>query len=93
MHSDTLLQKMTNGVALSDDDRWLWLESVKAKAMFELKSQDANAVVVSCSALRRTDIEELRRSRALGMVFVILQGTPEVLQKRASAREDQFIGE
>jgi carbohydrate kinase (thermoresistant glucokinase family) len=93
LHAATSIAKMSSGIPLSDDDRWLWLEIIKATALVQLtKEKSAHTIVVTCSALKRVYREELRRSRVLQTTFVMLQGTPDVLTERMGKRTDHFMG-
>lgn len=92
IHSKESVEKMGSGVALSDKDRWLWLETIKATALVELSGTKTTDIVVTCSALKRSYRDELRRSHVLRTVFVMLQGSPEVLRARVGAREDHYMG-
>jgi carbohydrate kinase (thermoresistant glucokinase family) len=92
LHSRESVNKMATGVALSDDDRWLWLETIKATALVELSRTKTSDIVITCSALKRSYRDELRRSRVLRTVFLMLQGSPEVLRTRVSGREGHYMG-
>lgn len=91
-HSPKWITKMANGIPLSDDDLWLWLENIKAKAVLEMYERNASAVVLSCSSLRKSYREELRRSRAFKALFIILQGSAEVLTEDVEQRGGDFLG-
>ena len=54
LHSDAARAKMAAGGALTDEDRWPWLDRVGA----ELAS--GAATIVACSALRRVYRDRLR---------------------------------
>ena len=92
MHSEVSIAKMSSGVPLSDSDRWLWLDTIKASAFVQLMKEGKTNIVVTCSALKRSYRDELRQSRGLKTVFVVLQGREEVLQKRLGNREGHFMG-
>jgi gluconokinase len=68
-------------VALTDEDRWGWLEQV---GDYLAAHVDVGAVI-SCSALKRS-YRDLIRSRAPSAVFVHLTGDPAVAQSRMRAR-------
>lgn len=92
LHSETSVAKMSSGIPLSDSDRWLWLDTIKATAFVQLMKEGENNIIVTCSALRRSYRDELRQSRGLKTVFVVLQGREEVLQQRLGDREGHFMG-
>jgi len=86
-HPQANIDKMAAGVPLDDEDRWPWLS--------ELGRQVAEAdgpVVLTCSALKRSYRDLLRRSAGeRPVLFVHLAGTREVLLPRMSARERHFM--
>lgn len=92
LHSKDSLAKMSAGTPLSDEDRWLWLETLKATALLQMLKENRNEIIVTCSALKRAYRDELRRSRALESVFVTLQGTQDVLKQRTADREGHYMG-
>jgi carbohydrate kinase (thermoresistant glucokinase family) len=75
--------KMAAGHPLSDDDRWPWLARLRA----ELRRGD---VVITCSALRRSYRDLLRR--AVGVRFVYLALDAGTARARAAARPGHFMG-
>lgn len=79
-HPATNVAKMRSGVALSDDDRAAWLDTLAA----ELARRPAG-VVLTCSALKRRYRDRLRAA-APGLRFVFLQLTPEQARERVAAR-------
>jgi gluconokinase len=85
-HPSTNLAKMRAGEPLDDSDRWPWLEAVGAW----LSRHDERGGVISCSALKRKYRDQLR-SHAPRVVFVLLHGDREVIEKRVSSRSDHFM--
>ena len=71
-----LAQRMAAGVALTDDDRKGWLETI-AHVLREANEQ-ARPVVVSCSALKRSYRDVLRSGDA-HLRLVYLHGDPALL--------------
>ena len=84
-HSAANLQKMEQGIALSDDDRQGWLDSLAA----ELRAQPSGAVL-TCSALRRAYRERLRAA-APGLRFVYMEIEPAAARARIEARRDSHF--
>jgi len=80
--------KMAAGNPLGDDDRWPWLDIVGDA----LALRDENGVppVVACSALKRVYRDRLR-AQAPGTVFVLLDGSRELLQSRIGPRAHEFM--
>ncbi|MBW9114609.1 gluconokinase [Rhizobium cauense] len=84
-HPAVNVEKMTAGVALSDDDRWPWLELLGE----ELAS--AADTVISCSALKRSYRDLLRRRAGGPIKFVFLQGDRSTLAARMSNRKAHYM--
>ena len=87
-HTDVNLAKMRNGTPLTDDDRWPWLDALRAKiSEIVLHEKDA---VLSCSALK----ESYRMRLGSGLkdiVFVYLRGDYQLVRNRISARVGHFM--
>ena len=86
LHSDANRTKMNAGTALTDDDRWPWLDAVGKG--FAAAADDG--LVMACSALRRAYRDRIRVA-APDVVFVHLHGPLELLVSRAEARTDHFM--
>lgn len=86
LHSDANRAKMASGTPLSDDDRWPWLDAVGAR--FDAASD--TGLVLACSALKRAYRDRIRAA-APGVVFVLLEGTRELLHERVSDRSGHFM--
>jgi carbohydrate kinase (thermoresistant glucokinase family) len=92
LHSEGSIKKMAASIPLTDDDRWLWLETIKASALLQLSENGCENIIVTCSALKRIYREELRRSKVLKTTFVMLQAEDEVLKHRVAEREGHYMG-
>lgn len=108
LHDEAALAKMKAGVALTDADRWDWLTRLKTRALnlfFDPDAelgptlngvrQGAQAVIVTCSALKREYRDALRNIGVHGnveTVFIMLQvGSKEELEDRLSRREGHYM--
>jgi carbohydrate kinase (thermoresistant glucokinase family) len=80
--------KMAAGFPLDDEDRWPWLDIVGTA--LELRDENGVPTVVACSALKRIYRDRLRAS-APGTVFVLLEGSRELLQSRIGSRAHEFM--
>jgi gluconokinase len=60
-HSEADVAKMRSGQALTDEDRWPWLESIGS--WISAKEAAGESAVVTCSALRRAYRDQLCRNR------------------------------
>ena len=85
-HPAANIAKMTAGEALDDDDRHPWLEAIGDW----LAERCATGGVMSCSALKRSYREQLRRHCA-DVQFLHLSGTPEVIGRRQASRPGHFM--
>ena len=83
-HLPASVEKMSNGIALTDEDRWPWL------ALLERELRTDGPVVLSCSALRKSYRDALRRAKDVRFLFL---DTPrDLIEARISARPDHFMG-
>jgi gluconokinase len=85
LHPHSNIQKMSSGIALTDDDRWPWLTHVGAA----LRGREG--VIASCSALKRAYREHIAGAAERPVSFVFLDGRRELLQQRIAARRDHFM--
>ncbi|WP_183755985.1 MULTISPECIES: gluconokinase [unclassified Rhizobium] len=84
-HSDASIEKMSNGIPLTDEDRLPWLMSLG-------REMAANRqVVVSCSALKRSYRDVLRNGAGTPLSFVFLHGGTKTLAARIAARNEHFM--
>ncbi|KAE9378310.1 acetyl-CoA synthetase-like protein [Stipitochalara longipes BDJ] len=92
IHSQASISKMAQGIPLTDQDRWLWLEAIQATALLKLRESDVDSIVVTCSALKRSYRDELRKSRVMESVFFMLESEAAVLKNRIGEREGHYRG-
>ncbi len=85
-HSEGNRQKMQQGTPLTDADRAGWLATLAGL----LARRQGRGVVLTCSALRRTYRDQLRRA-APGLRFVFLDITPALAHERVAARSAHFF--
>jgi len=79
-HAPASRDKMSRGVALSDDDRAHWLATLA-----ELLRQRNDGVVLTCSALKASYRDQLRAA-APGLRFVFADIAFDEAQRRVTAR-------
>lgn len=84
LHPPENVEKMSVGVPLDDDDREPWLERVRDT----LAASDA--IVVACSALRRSYRDLIRGAGNVRFVFLDLD--LETARRRAARRRRHFMG-
>ena len=87
-HSPESVEKMRRGEALSDADRWPWLDRIAA----ELARLDASGrrAVIACSALKRAYRNRLR-SGCPKIRFVFLAGEEALIRERLERRRGHFM--
>jgi gluconokinase len=85
-HPPANIQKMTSGQPLTDDDRYPWLEAIGEW----LGARCADGGVMSCSALKRSYRDRLRR-HCPQVIFLHLAGSPEVIGRRQASRPGHFM--
>ena len=83
--------KMGAGIPLSDDDRWPWFDLLRAAIDEALTDPDRLPVVVSCSALKRSYRDYLRRGLENRSVLVFLDGDFDLIFGRMNAREHEYM--
>ena len=87
-HPENNVGKMRSGVALSDEDRLPWLESLRA--LLEDSTQQGQSAVLACSSLK----ESYRRILADGLPcvrWVYLRGSFDLINARLRARLGHFM--
>ncbi|WP_374395898.1 gluconokinase [Tabrizicola sp.] len=85
LHPAVNVARMRAGEALTDADRWPWLERV-AQDLARLAP-----VIVGCSALRRVYRDRIRAGAGGPVLFVHLAGSREVIAARMAARSGHFM--
>ena len=85
LHPAESVAKMRAGLALTDADRWPWLDLV---------AQDLAArapVIIGCSALKRIYRDRIRASAGGPVTFVHLAGSRAVIEARMAARKGHYM--
>lgn len=87
-HPAENVAKMKRGAALTDEDRWPWLERLNA---FLLDSErQGKSLVLACSALKQVYRERVVRGCA-AVRFVFLDGDRELIRTRLAARQGHYM--
>lgn len=83
-HSPASLEKLRDGVPLTDEDRRPWLERL---ATVVARARDRGApLVLACSALKRAYRDLLLAGRREDVLLVYLAGDASLLEARMAAR-------
>jgi gluconokinase len=81
------IEKMRDGLPLTDGDRWPWLKLLREQIERSLAANE-NAVL-ACSALKRRYRERLRVSD--NVKFVLLRGDYALVEKQLHSRRGHFM--
>jgi carbohydrate kinase (thermoresistant glucokinase family) len=87
-HPDANVEKMREGIALTDEDRWPWLQAIAA--WIDATRRAGRHGVVACSALRRSYRDILIDARD-DVRLVYLKGDPELIGQRMARRHGHFM--
>jgi len=85
LHPAENVERMASGMALTDADRWPFLDNVA----HAIRTSPAPPVA-SCSTLRRIYRDRLR-AHAGELIFVLPELTRETLERRMAARSGHFM--
>jgi gluconokinase len=78
--------KMSRGIALTEEDRQPWLQAIAAT----LQKQDSEPFVLACSALRESYRQQLR-SACPNLQIIFLHGSRDLLEQRLQQRQNHFM--
>lgn len=87
-HPAANVAKMSAGIALTDADRWPWLDAIGDAI---LATSPEQPIVVSCSALKRVYRDRIRERAGRPVDFVYLHGPRELLERRMATRSGHFM--
>jgi carbohydrate kinase (thermoresistant glucokinase family) len=87
-HPKDNIKKMASSVALTDHDRYPWLEALGRAATAQRRSQ---GLVLACSALKRSYRDHLRSLIGEPLLFVYLRVDPATLRDRVQARTGHYM--
>jgi carbohydrate kinase (thermoresistant glucokinase family) len=87
-HPAENVERMSWGIALTDDDRADWLRALAARIR---EAKDAGAgLVVSCSALKRS-YRDVLCAAAEDLRFIYLKGPRALIAQRLATRRGHFM--
>ncbi|WP_398470116.1 gluconokinase [Tardiphaga sp.] len=87
-HPPANVEKQRAGQALTDEDRWPWLQSIADE--IDRVTAEGGKLVVACSALKRVYRDLLVHGRH-DIRIVYLDGSRELIAKRMAARKNHFM--
>lgn len=88
-HSASNVEKMRNGIPLTDADRAPWLASLRSLIAAWIAA--GKSAVLACSALKQAYRDNLTVGPEVRVVY--LKVTPDVLRQRLAARRGHFMTE
>lgn len=88
-HPPENVAAMTQGVPLTDEMRWGWLDAVAA-AVIQTREKTGAPVFLACSALKKAHRDRLRRRLGDIAVFHLYAGRKEI-DRRVSDRSGHFM--
>ena len=89
LHPRANVERMAQGIPLTDEDRRPWLESIAERLREAHRA--GHGVVVTCSALKRSYRDLLRSHDAADARFVYLSGSPDIIAHRLAGRRGHFM--
>jgi len=87
-HPTSNVEKMHNGVPLTDEDRWPWLGAIAA--WIDETRRSGGHGVIACSALKRRYRNVLVGNRA-NVRLVYLKGDEALIARRIATRQEHFM--
>lgn len=88
-HSAQAVERMRRGIALTDAERFPWLDRIARAANTETES--AYAVIIACSALKRSYRDHLRMKIKARLAFLHPSGSPTLIAERLQTRGGHFF--
>jgi gluconokinase len=87
-HLPANVAKMRQGMPLTDEDRWPWLQALRAH--IETRVQQGVSAVLACSALKQAYREHLMIDGAK-VKLVYLKGDYDLIYERLAQRQGHFM--
>ncbi|CAH2353055.1 probable gluconokinase [[Candida] railenensis] len=99
LHPKENIDKMSKGIALTDEDRWGWLQVLSEITVEKASQSSTKTAIVSCSMLKkiyRRYIEKCataanQTDEPIEFRFVFLHTTFEELMKRVGGRQGHYM--
>ncbi len=87
-HPAANVARMRDGIALTDDDRWPWLDAIAL--WIDSARASGERCIVTCSALKRAYRERLVAGHDDAR-FVYLKGEPRLVTQRMAVRTGHYM--
>lgn len=85
LHTPQAVETMRQGIPLTDDDRWPWLDRVAQVLATEAP------ILLGCSALKRAYRDRIRAGAGGPVTFVHLSGSRDLIASRMAARTGHYM--
>ena len=85
-HPPANIEKMSQGVPLTDEDRWPWLEIFGREI-----AARSGTVIGGCSSLKRAYRDFITKAAGEPVLFIYLNGSRELIADRMGKREGHFM--
>ena len=86
-HPAQNITKMSKGIALTDEDRFPWLDDLNKLA----KKHSKSGCIIACSALRQNYRDRLSENLEVEVVWIYLKGGFDLIYERIKARKNHFM--
>ena len=90
LHPKANIDKMASGIPLNDDDRWPWLDNIRALISESLRT--GKSIIIACSALKERYRQRLQQGDNR-VKLVHLRGSYDLIWRRMQAREGHYMKE
>jgi gluconokinase len=87
-HPPANISKMKQGIPLTDEDRWPWLQAIADRA--DALRAEGKSAAVACSALKRAYRDVLIGGRP-DTVLLYLRGSKDLIAARMAQRKGHFM--
>lgn len=87
-HSAQNIEKMRNGIALQDADRWPWLD--RMNALLLQKQAEHESVLLACSALKQKYRDRLGNG-CRDLHWIYLKGDFDLIRSRLESRKNHYM--
>jgi len=87
-HSAANVEKMRAGIALTDEDRWPWLD--RLNALLRAADSKSESAILACSALKQRYRDRLQHGLS-NVRWVHLKGDMELIRSRLNQRKGHYM--
>ncbi|EFX02488.1 thermoresistant gluconokinase family protein [Grosmannia clavigera kw1407] len=95
-HPPANIEKMRDGIPLTDSDRWDWLTALREESVRRITEGGSSSVVLTCSALKRKYRDVIRVApyfnSSVHVHFIFLHASEDILLQRVSGRKGHYMG-